>query len=149
MVWGCMSAAGVGNLVFIDGIMNAEVYKNILAQNLLVSADKLGLADEFHFQQDNDPKHTARIVKEFLASQPRFKVMQWPAQSPDLNPIEHLWEEVGRRLKKHMIRNAAELREKIVEEWNLITHDVTANLVASMPRRVAEVLRRKGQTTKY
>ncbi|KAH8288665.1 hypothetical protein KR054_007468, partial [Drosophila jambulina] len=60
LVWGCMSARGVGNLIFIDGIMNAEMYLNILKENLHSSATKMGLErDNFIFQQDNDPKHTA------------------------------------------------------------------------------------------
>ncbi|GFT96945.1 transposable element Tc1 transposase [Trichonephila clavipes] len=61
MVWGCMAATGVGNLVIIDGIMNQYSYLNILNNNLSQSASKLGLNGSFTFQQDNDPKHTARL----------------------------------------------------------------------------------------
>ena len=55
LVWGCMSAASIGDLVFIDGIMDQNTYLNH-------SARKLGLDRRFIFQQDNDPKHTARRV---------------------------------------------------------------------------------------
>lgn len=58
-VWGCMSAAGVGNLVFIEEITNKTLYKNILKQNLNQSAKNLKIRDNYYFQQDNDPKHTA------------------------------------------------------------------------------------------
>lgn len=64
MVWGYMSYHGVGNFVFIDGIMNAEHYINILRDNLLESATKMGISKTFRFQQDNDPKHTARKTKD-------------------------------------------------------------------------------------
>ncbi|GFW18300.1 transposable element Tcb1 transposase [Trichonephila clavipes] len=62
MVWGCMASNGVGSLVFIDGIMNYKLYIDVL-NNLKESAKKLGLDGNFIFQQDNNPKHTARNVK--------------------------------------------------------------------------------------
>ncbi|GFW79272.1 transposable element Tc1 transposase [Trichonephila clavipes] len=90
-VWGCMAATGVGNLVIIDGIMNQYSYLNILKNNLSQreSASKLRLDGSFPFQQDNDPKHTARVVREWLLYNVR-KQVKTPPQSPDLNPIEHL-----------------------------------------------------------
>ena len=94
LVWGCMSAAGVGNLVFIDGNMDLHVYLNILKNNLEESAHKLRLTESFIIQQDNDPKHTAKHVKEWLI----FKIanqLHTPPQSPDLNPIKHLWDKLG------------------------------------------------------
>ncbi|GFX81743.1 transposable element Tcb2 transposase [Trichonephila clavipes] len=66
MVWGCMTATGVENLVIIDGIMNQYSYLNILKNTLSQSASKLGFDGSFIFQQDNDPKHTARVVREWL-----------------------------------------------------------------------------------
>ena len=63
MVWGCMTANGTGKLIFIDGIFDKCKYSNILKNNLKESTRKLGLLEDFHFHQDNDPKHTARIVK--------------------------------------------------------------------------------------
>lgn len=63
LVWGCMAASGVGKLVFIDGIMDRFVYLNILKNNLHASAAKLGIGMSFAFQQDNDPKHIALIIK--------------------------------------------------------------------------------------
>ncbi|GFV81217.1 calpain-A [Trichonephila clavipes] len=63
MVWGCMASNGVGNLVFTDGILDHKLYIDILNNNLKESAKKLGLDGNFIFQQENDPKHTARNVK--------------------------------------------------------------------------------------
>ncbi|KAK3535081.1 hypothetical protein QTP70_003026 [Hemibagrus guttatus] len=66
MLWGCFSTAGTGRLVRMDGKMNAAMYRDILDENLLQSALDLRLGRRFIFQQDNDPKHTAKITKEWL-----------------------------------------------------------------------------------
>lgn len=148
MVWGCMSAAGVGNLTFIDGKMDQYIYKNILVQNLEPSARKLGLESEYIFQQDNDPKHTARSVKQWL-SENIENVLEWPAQSPDLNPIEHLWEHLDRQIHQNPISSLTELKKVIRTEWEKIPASVTKNLVDSMPRRLQAVRESKGFPTKY
>lgn len=148
MVWGCMSPAGVGNLVFIDGRMDQHVYKNILEQNLMSSADKLGLESDFVFQQDNDPKHTARSVQQWMTEN-IDKVLEWPAQSPDLNPIEHLWEHLDRQIHKKALSSLAELKKVILSEWEKIPASVTKKLVDSMPRRLLAVRESKGFPTKY
>jgi hypothetical protein len=64
MVWGCMGYADVGELVIVEGIMNAEGYVNILRGNLKKSVCKLGIQDSYLFQQDNGPEHTARLTRE-------------------------------------------------------------------------------------
>ncbi|KAK3534972.1 hypothetical protein QTP70_001929 [Hemibagrus guttatus] len=66
MLWGCLSAAGTGRLVRIEGKMNATMYRDILDENLLQSALDLRMGQWFFFQQDNDPKYTTKITKEWL-----------------------------------------------------------------------------------
>ncbi|XP_054087736.1 uncharacterized protein LOC128922137 [Zeugodacus cucurbitae] len=91
MVWGCMAASGVGNLEFITDKMDKYMYLNILKKNLRPSVQKLGLdSSRFLFQQDNDPKHTSYLVREWLLY--NCKQLQTPPQSPDINPIEHIWD---------------------------------------------------------
>ena len=84
MIWGCMSAKGVGEMTFIDGTMNACGYTKILADKMTPSLQKLGRRGIF--QHDNNPKHTAKIMQEFLKKK-KVKTMTWPSMSPDLNPI--------------------------------------------------------------
>lgn len=87
MVWGSFSARGPGELHFIEGIMNHTMYLNILKEKLPLCNKKLGLVEDLHFYQDNDPKHKAYNVR-FICNCPH--VIDTPAQSPDLNPIENL-----------------------------------------------------------
>ena len=89
MIWGCFSAAGNGKFVRIEGTMNGAKYRQILDENLLQRAKDLRLWQRFMFQQDNNPKHTAKTL-EWLQNK-NMKVLEWPSQRADLNPIENLW----------------------------------------------------------
>jgi hypothetical protein len=152
MVWGCMTwEYGVGNLVRIDGKMDAELYTQILDEDLRGSCEDWGvnLADII-FQQDNDPKHTSKRAKKWFEDN-EVKLMPWPAQSPDMNPIEHLWNYLKRRLGEYENepKSIEELWERIQAQWNKIPLDFVRTLIESMPSRVEALLKAKGKWTKY
>lgn len=149
MVWGSMAWNGVGKIEFLpDDRMNAEMYTDILKRNLKSSARKLRLGPNFVFQQDNDPKHTARLTKVFFEKED-VNVLEWPAQSPDLNPIEHLWAILDREIGDRALKKKDELREAVLLAWEKIEKQKIKNLVESMPRRLAEVIKAKGGPTRY
>ena len=147
MVWGCFSSSGVGRLVKIDTKMTAEYYVNILEENLNNSAVEMCLVD-FIFQQDNDPKHTSKVAKSYFQKN-NIEVLEWPAQSPDLNPIEHLWTILDDKIPMESRTNFQTFWEKMQSEWRQIPSQTLKNLTLSMPKRLREVIINKGGATKY
>ena len=148
MVWGLMSWNGCGTLEFIDKIMTKEVYLDILERNLHASARKLKMSRNFIFQQDGDPKHTAKIVSQWFVKK-KIKVLDWVAQSPDLNPIEHLWAILKKKVRGQNPTNLNVLKRVISEEWDKIEPNTFQKLVESMPDRCQAVILAKGGHTKY
>ncbi|GBM94156.1 Transposable element Tc1 transposase [Araneus ventricosus] len=148
LVWGCISASELGYLVFIDGIMNHAIYLNIIRDNLKLSAQNLGIGNNFVFHQDNDPKHTALNVRLWcLYNCPQN--LKTPPQSPDLNPIEHIWRELEVRVRKHDIKTKSERKTVMMEEWMNIDAKITKKLVKSIPKRLKVVVDAKEYPTKY
>lgn len=148
MAWGCFSSSGTGELHVIKGTMNSQKYCEILDKCLCSSARILGLGRRWTFQQDNDPKHTSRQTTEWFRTH-RISVLEWPSQSPDLNPIENLWKQLKVKVGERRPSNLKELEEVCTEEWGKIPADVCHNLVSSYRRRLEAVLANKGHATKY
>jgi transposase len=151
MVWGCMGWNGVGMLAEIEGRMDSAQYVEILAQHLSQSIEYLEIpAGEAIFQQDNDPKHTSKMAQKWF-SENHIQVLDWPAQSPDLNPIEHLWFHLKKQLQKYPSppKGVWELWERVEVEWPKIEPQECQKLIESIPRRLAAVIKAKGGHTKY
>lgn len=143
MIWGCMSAQGVGELCFIDGTVNASRYQDILDHQLLPSIQRLQRSDgSFIFQQDGASCHTAKQNMKWLREH-NIPVLTWPANSPDLSPIESLWGKMKKELRTNPAKNLDELKEKIQEVWDGITPEYCFNLVETLPSRITAVIKKK------
>ncbi|CEI94556.1 hypothetical protein RMCBS344292_08765 [Rhizopus microsporus] len=147
MVWGCMTAHGIGYICEVyDGRMNADDYVRILDGDLTDTLNYYSLRNkDFIFQHDDDPKHTANVTKKYLYEQKKYTVLPWQAQSPDFNPIEHIWRHLKLKLAvyKQSARGVHELWERVQNEWN--TFD--ADICYSMPTKVKAVIDAKGGNT--
>ena len=123
----------------------------ILKGELLQSMEDSGIpADEVIFQQDNDPKHTFRRTKIWFEEQD-IKLLDWPAQSPDLNPIEHTWGHFKKYLSgyERAPTGVHQLWDRVVVEWGKISVEECQKWIESMPRRIQAVIKAKGGHTKY
>ncbi len=148
MVWGAMSSAGVGPLCFLRSKVNTAIYQEVLEHFMLPAADQLYGDADFIFQQDLAPAHSAKATSTWFKDH-GIPVLNWPANSPDLNPIENLWGIVKRKMRYARPNNAEELKATIRATWALITPEQCHRLITSMPRRIAAVIQAKGGPTKY
>lgn len=147
MVWGAMSWHGVGPLVKVEGRMDQNQHKNILEEHLENYTDE-NLPITWKFMHDNDPKHKAKSVQKWLKEH-KISVLDWPPQSPDLNPIENLWYDIEKRVRSTNCNNVNNLWATIQTVWYNTPKERCQKLVASMQRRCEAVITSKGYPTKY
>lgn len=153
MVWSCFWAGGLGPLVILEENVNQDVYVNLLSKNFIPYFKKLEEDQnrKFIFQEDNAPCHTGSYSTWYRARWEIYPFDFWPAQSPDLNPIENVWAKLGQLIskRKSSIKNKADLKVALVEEWEKIQVSYLTILVESMPSRLKAVIEAKGGNTKY
>ena len=146
-----MRYEGPGYMCKIEGNIDKYIYLSILQDNLIWTIEWYNFeSSDIVFQQDNDRKHTSKIVINWLENQ-GIKTFDWPSQSPDLNPIEHLWAYLKRELNiyEEPPKGMHELWDRVQTEWNNISPEYCAKLVDSTPRRLEAVIKAKGKWTDY
>ncbi|KAG1136242.1 hypothetical protein G6F38_012200 [Rhizopus arrhizus] len=156
MLWSAITYAGVGWMCKINGNMDKTLYKEILEYELERTIErgtnKLGLErHQVIFQHDNDPKHTFKLVKEYLKQQ-SYNILEWPAQSPDLNPIENMWSLLKRRLNDYETapKGMNELYERVTKVWyDLMKPEECQKVIETMPKRIKQRIKDKGRCTDY
>ncbi len=153
MTWACMAVSGTGPLNFTDDLiyddssrMNLEGYKPILPTNIQENATEF-IGKCFILHQDNDPKHPASSVKGFTRAK-KWKVLDCPNQSPDLNVIEHEFHQLKRRVKAETPQNKQQLELAALKAGKSISKDETKSLMMSMCHRLTAVIVHKGSATK-
>ncbi len=142
MVWGCISAYGMGSLHVLEGTMNAEMYIKVLEQHMLPSRWRLFQGRPCVFQQDNAKPHTAAITTACLRSR-RVRVLNWPACSPDLSPIENIWCILKRKIRQRRPQTLQQLETYIRQEWDQIPTPKLQKFINSKPRRLQTVFEKK------
>lgn len=149
MAWGAIHHGGKSQLVIVDGTLRMDGYVDILRNQMLPFA-RATFRDNFIFVHDNATPHTGRVTRNFL-EQEDVNVMDWPAKSPDMNPIEHVWDRMGVIIRDmdNPPTNLAQLRDAVVQAWAQIPMDDISHLVASMPNRVAALEAAHGGNTTY
>ena len=107
----------------------------------------MGLND-FIFQQDNAPSHTSKLLKNFFQEND-IKLLPWPANSPDINPIENIWGHISFELSKMSLKSIKSLKEEILDIWNNLDSYYLHKLGNSITNRLREVIENNGRHTKY
>ena len=148
MFWGCFAGNKVGDLHKITGIMDQHIYHQVLVHHGIPSGNRL-IPGKWVFVQDNDPKHSSNKVKNYLrtkSTEPnaRMSVMEWPSQSPDCNPLELLWEECDRQVRKRKPTNLADLEVSVRAVWGSLTEEKLVKLVKRMPDICKAVIKAQG-----
>ena len=149
MVWAGISYFWKTELSIILGRLDSNKYQNILDEHLMPFINQIGLSNVI-FQQDNAPVHTSRSTKDWLTSK-NIDLLEWPALSPDLNPIENLWGILVREVYKDgkFFASVLELKNAIIQAWTQVDQNIIKRLISSMENRVNEVIDKKGQCINY
>ena len=149
MVWGAFSSHGKSHLAIMDGNQDSNDYIYIISEYLLPFIDRIYGRDCI-FQQDNASIHASSITRTFFNEQD-IDVLDWPARSPDLNPIENIWGLLAKRVyppgKYYESRN--QLKRALMKHWNELEEDYLKKLTYSMEKRCIEVIKKKGSKIDY
>ena len=149
MVWAGIMYNNRTDLVIVPQRLNAVRYIQDVLQDHVVPA-AIGVGPGFLFVHDNARAHSAAVTRDFLRGDD-IEVMEWPAISPDLNPIENLWDLLDRKVRnrQHAPQTLQELGDALKEEWENIPQGEIQNFIESMPRRCQAVIQCRGGHTQY
>ena len=148
MVRRCFAASGTGRRPYIEGTMNLNDYQKILRENASPSVRNLRLGRDWILLQVNDPKHTSKSTQDW-STKKKLKALEWPSQTPDLNPIEMLWFDPKRALHARKPSNLKELQTFCDEECAKISPDRCQRFITDYRKRLVAIISAKGVPTKY
>ncbi len=149
MTWAAISANKVLVIVRVVGKIDGPTYCDMLEETFFGNAD-IELPPEFYFQHDNAPPHACRHTRDFLENR-EIRVLPWPLQSPDLNPIENLWGIMSKVVYKDgkTYHTIEELWVAVQAAFEAISAETLQNLYHSMYPRLIQVLEAGGKRIKY
>lgn len=144
MIWGAISSRGKSILKVVKGSIDRFAYVSILEEALIETANTL-YPDHWTLQQDNAPPHTAKSTKNWFRRND-IKVLDWPPNSPDLNPIETLWAIMKKRLGNEIITKTDDIVARVSQIWDEISNETVTSLIESMQWRVRACIALNGAT---
>ena len=147
-LWGCISAGGLGHTELYAESLNAARYQRILKLNLAGSAIDVCPDGQWWYQQDNWTVHTAATTREWFHRE-GVDVIDWPAWSPDLNPIEELWNDLKYPVYRHHPRTVEQLEALVKAEWANTDLSFISHICLNMPRRLQLVIANEGHRIPY
>jgi transposase len=147
-VWAAIWSNGRSELVILERNVNGQTYRQTLEEFLATYGAQLGDPATWFFQDDNAPPHRTAAVIEYKRAE-GLRSLPWPACSPDLNPIEHAWDYLGRRVMERTPESLRQLRDILREEWRLIPQEYFNDLIGSIHRRIGAVIEAEGGHTRY
>jgi transposase len=149
-IWGCFSEEGFGNIYCFTDNLNAELLCKIYKKTLLPSAKKIFGKDDnsWKLQEDNDPKHRSKKAEKWREEN-QVRRISWPAQSPDLNPIENVWAVLKANISNYKPTSEKDLIKIIKKEWKKLDSSFSKNLIISMKNRISLVLSNEGDHILY
>jgi len=150
-LWGCICASGLGHAELYDESLTAHRYQSILHLNLKRSADALWPGrdrGQWYFQQDGATPHTAGTSQAWFHNH-GIDLIEWPAWSPDLNPIEELWNDMKVRVYGRHPHSMEELERYVTEEWTATDLGFISHICRSMPHRLQLVIENHGHKIPY
>lgn len=144
MIWGAFSFNGTCELAFVNERMDSDRYQEMLQTHLLNAGPEI-CGPNWTFQQDNASIHSSKSTKKWFRDN-NVKVMDWPARSPDLNPIENLWGLLARTVYEggRQFDSKMQLQQAIMDAWYSLDPTLLQNLIYSMPNRIYDVIRKNG-----
>ena len=149
MVWAGISMHNRTRLIRVPGILNGQRYRDEILRGVAIPFLEQN-PNLTIFQQDNARPHTSRVAMDCLREH-HIDTLNWPAYSPDMSPIEHAWDELGRRLRDRAVRpnTGYELFAALEEEWDNIPRDRIRRLVTSMRNRLRACIAARGGHNRY
>ncbi len=151
-VCGGVSARGNTKLVFYEGELTAKKYLKILKDDIKLDLERI-LQEDGTFVHDGASAHKAKTVNSWLEENVSNYITsgpqgEWPAKSPDLNIIEHVWGDMVGKLNEHVPKDRAALKRKIQSVWKNLDQEYIEEMALKMKNRMKSLIRVQGDWTK-
>lgn len=149
MVWAGISFRHKSAMIQVEQTMDGKKYRDDILEPVAIPFGLESVGPGFIFQDDNATPHRCGLVNTFHDQNMEYVHMEWPSKSPDLNPIEQMWDQLGRAISRCSIQRLRDLAPTVISEWDSIPQTNVQRLIRSMRSRCEHVIAARGGATKY